>query len=109
VESWRSEDGLSWYRKYRSGWIEQGGVVSFSEFTVSGTSHVCTITLTIPMKDTNYHVLCSIDHCLYDHDWDLTVVGGKSKTTSTIVLSIGRITSSIYSAKMYWEVKGLTK
>jgi hypothetical protein len=28
VESWRSNDGSSWYRKYRSGWIEQGGIYS---------------------------------------------------------------------------------
>ena len=25
VETWRSDDGTSWYRKYRSGWVEQGG------------------------------------------------------------------------------------
>ena len=26
VESWRAEDGSSWYRKYSDGWIEQGGI-----------------------------------------------------------------------------------
>lgn len=28
VETWRSADGLSWYRKYSDGWVEQGGLVS---------------------------------------------------------------------------------
>jgi hypothetical protein len=26
VETWKSSDGLSWYRKWSDGWIEQGGV-----------------------------------------------------------------------------------
>ncbi|MEG2249006.1 MAG: hypothetical protein RSB88_08855, partial [Akkermansia sp.] len=25
VESWMSDDGENWYRKFKSGWIEQGG------------------------------------------------------------------------------------
>lgn len=25
VETWKSDDGLSWYRRYSDGWIEQGG------------------------------------------------------------------------------------
>jgi hypothetical protein len=32
VESWRAEDGSSWYRKYRSGWIEQGGSLFISNY-----------------------------------------------------------------------------
>lgn len=27
VESWKASDGSSWYRKYRSGWVEQGGLI----------------------------------------------------------------------------------
>jgi len=27
VDSWRASDGSSWYRKYKSGWIEQGGYI----------------------------------------------------------------------------------
>lgn len=38
VETWKSEDRSSWYRKYSDGWIEQGGkngstVTFFKEFT----------------------------------------------------------------------------
>lgn len=33
VDSWTSSDGLGWYRIYKSGWIEQGGVVPAAEGT----------------------------------------------------------------------------
>lgn len=47
IESWISDDGLSWYRKYSSGWVEQGGMLS-------GTS--ATVTLPIEMANTNYNI-----------------------------------------------------
>ena len=28
VETWTAADGLSWYRKYSDGWVEQGGLVT---------------------------------------------------------------------------------
>ncbi|MBQ6713154.1 MAG: hypothetical protein IJN28_05150 [Selenomonadales bacterium] len=36
VETWRSDDGSSWYRKYSDGWLEQGGTFG------SGTSGTIT-------------------------------------------------------------------
>lgn len=44
VESWK--DGWSWYRKYRSGWVEQGGVINtFIKFTFF-----------VEFTDTNYTI-----------------------------------------------------
>jgi len=34
IESWKSADNTSWYRKYKSGWIEQGGWISSSSSSV---------------------------------------------------------------------------
>ena len=48
IENWQSTNGNSWYRKYKSGWIEQGG--KFTGGIVTGG----TITLPIPFSDTNY-------------------------------------------------------
>ncbi len=45
VETWHSTDGKKWYRKYKSGWVEQGG-------TVAGGNSV--ITYPIPMANTYY-------------------------------------------------------
>ncbi len=44
-----SQNNYAWYRKYKSGWIEQGG-------TVSGSKNV---TLPVPMQDTNYYVVAT--------------------------------------------------
>ena len=30
IETWQSDDGTSWYRKWSDGWIEQGGRVTSS-------------------------------------------------------------------------------
>lgn len=50
VESKVNSDG-SWYRKYKSGWLEQGGI----GLTVSGNA-AKTVTLIKPFKDTKYIV-----------------------------------------------------
>ena len=34
VESWRSEDTMTWYRKYSDGWVEQGGYAASSNQVV---------------------------------------------------------------------------
>ncbi len=33
VTTWRSSDNTSWYRKYNSGWIEQGGISFANDYT----------------------------------------------------------------------------
>ena len=53
IETWKSEDDSSWYRKYSDGWIEQGGVVG--HVGLSGD----TIIITLPTNFTsiNYVVI----------------------------------------------------
>ena len=51
VESYRN--GLNWYKKYKSGWVEQGGYYS-GTISVGGSSSA--ISLSIPFADVNYHV-----------------------------------------------------
>ena len=48
IESWNDDDG-NWYRKYRSGWVEQGGVLR-----AKYEDEIVTTTLFVEMKDTNY-------------------------------------------------------
>ena len=50
VNSFVSEDGLQWYRKYSDGWIEQGGYSGDETF---GTKQ---ITLLVPFSNTNYTI-----------------------------------------------------
>ncbi len=43
----------TWYRKYKSGWVEQGGWIT------SGSSNQTTVTLLVPYQDSNYSVIGS--------------------------------------------------
>lgn len=56
IESWRSEDGSSWYRKWSDGLIEQGGIA-----TPAATEWV---TLHLPMATDKYHVSIIADNQL---------------------------------------------
>lgn len=44
-----------WYRKYHSGWIEQGGIAS----TRNTSSGQATVSLVVPMASTDYHAMIS--------------------------------------------------
>ena len=46
IHTWQSSDGLTWYREYKSGWIEQGG---------TGTSE--TLTFPLAFENTNYTLI----------------------------------------------------
>jgi hypothetical protein len=48
VESWSDSSG-GWYRKYRSGWVEQGGIVPDE-----GAARAITINFWVEMLDTSY-------------------------------------------------------
>ena len=52
VKSWMASDGLSWYRKYSDGWIEQGGYVSST-----ANNSAWELVLPTPFSNTNYVAL----------------------------------------------------
>lgn len=49
-----AENDYMWYRKYKSGWVEQGGV------SVHTSDADYTVTMPIEMTDTNYTVLTTV-------------------------------------------------
>ncbi len=49
-----ADNGYTWYRKYKSGWVEQGG-----SFSSTVTNSFNTITMPVAMRDTNYCVFSS--------------------------------------------------
>jgi len=53
IDAWRSDDGVSWYRKYKSGWIEQGGITNYPnvKFPVSFMNINYTVTAIAEMID----------------------------------------------------------
>lgn len=84
------QNGTNWYRVYKSGWVEQGGIAS------AATSNT-TINLLKPMKNTNYSVFGS-----YGEDGDLAngAFSFRGRTTTSFV--IRRWSSDA----LYWQVKG---
>lgn len=54
-----SDNNYIWYRKYKSGWVEIGGVSGNFTNTGSSTGSSKTITLPIEMADTKYQVCLS--------------------------------------------------
>ena len=78
VETWRNDDGSSWYRKYSDGFIEQGGAI-----TPSGTGHqTVTINLPTPFTTTAYSAHITGTNNSKTGDGTNYV---DSKTTSTFV------------------------
>lgn len=53
VETWKSENGTSWYRKYSDGWIEQGGYLS------SLPTAYAVFSLTTAFSSSTYTILLS--------------------------------------------------
>jgi hypothetical protein len=70
-----ADNGYTWYRKYASGWVEQGGLLGSA-----GTYAWRTITMPITMTDTNYTVV--ITGAWNDSSGNGSMLGN-SKTTTT--------------------------
>ncbi len=89
------DNNYSWYRLYKSGWVEQG---KFRNMMDAGANVTCM--LIIPMKDTNYFVTG-----VYDTNTtaisSLSRIGVGTKTTQSFQM---RTEGGQYS----WEVKGFS-
>lgn len=92
VAFWRS--GVNWYRKYASGWVEQGGGHTVSAFDTEETQN-----LHIAMADTNYSVMVS-------STVGSKVVMGWVTSTSSIKIQASSISGSSLPM-VIWEVKGM--
>lgn len=92
-----SANGGAWYRKYKSGWVEQGGYLQFT------SSAYATYSLIIPMANTNYSLLAT----WYDSTTSATSVYGVNtggKTTTSFMAKMGTSGTNTY---FQWEVKGV--
>lgn len=96
-----AENNYTWYRKYKSGWVEQGGY---------STSQ--TVTLPIEMADTNYLVqltgICSTsNNNVFIHGFrDVTTTGF---ITQCNVLNNAGSSAQSNTAEKYWYVCGVKK
>ena len=83
VVAWQvptDENNHTWYRKYKSGWVEQGGSLA-----TAPTSEESTITFPLAFTDTNYYANRTLNYYVASNDW--AGYGGGvvyDKTTTTM-------------------------
>ena len=97
-----AENNYTWYRKYKSGWVEQGGRIYFGNLN-DGAASADTINLIIPMHSENYSVSIS---AFSSSGYNRLSCGFGPKTITTLdvgVRNIGGKTNDIY---IYWNVYG---
>lgn len=86
-----ADNGYTWYRKYKSGWVEQGGNVN------GGTSQ--TATFPIEMADTHYTVAYGNVSGTYEQ------VRTSARTTTSITI---RNANNSGTVSTDWQVSGLS-
>lgn len=89
-----SSNNYTWYRKYKSGWVEQGGRVQLNG-VISATNKL--ITFPVTMYNTNYYSSIAQDANV----GMLTLVGWQTTTGMTVGTASGSSTGWTS-----WEVKG---
>lgn len=84
-----ADNNYTWYRKYKSGWVEQGGAIS-----QSGTA---TVTLPITMSDNNYTLVFGNRSGTYEQ------LQSQNPTTTSFQL---KNANSGGDASCCWQVSG---
>ena len=93
----------TWYRKYADGWVEQGGVNSWTGVA----SKTVTITLPVEMADTNYTALAIPKSTRSNtSNWSFQVCFSP-KTSTTVLFTAYSSNTADLSTGMSWEVKGM--
>ena len=80
TDTWKSSDGISWYRKWSDGFIEQGGYHQ-------NTSVLDTVTLHTPFKTSEYTLIVSDYNTIGLGGGHATSPYGCSKTTTAFKIS----------------------
>lgn len=84
-----AENNYTWYRKYKSGWVEQGG-----EITTSGV-----VTLPIEMSNTHYTATQGIKYTT-SSQWSI----GSIRPASTTSVSVNKANGDA----SWWQVSGMS-
>ena len=95
-----ADNNYTWYRKYKSGWIEQGGIWTGDITIQSGHENYATITLPCTMNSTNYTVILSgaKNYCLS--------TGSNNRTTTQFRAIFVSYTETRHLTEFTWLVHG---
>lgn len=87
-----SENNYTWKRVYKSGWIEQGGLVD--------RSNTDTVNLLVPMADTNYSIL------MFSKSGHAYAYQNTASSTTSFNFNSADDNTDNNTGIFYWEVKG---
>ena len=88
-----AENNYTWYRKYKSGWVEQGGQVTNADSQ--------SVTIPITMADTNYQVIVTQGETGKNANYTM-VYGDRTTTGFNIYISYNNI-----SCPSIWQISGV--
>ena len=91
-----AENNYTWYRLYKSGWVEQGGKCS------GATSY--TVTFPKEFADTNYTPMVSFN---YSHNGNIMNMGCTNLTTSTMLIAINDGNQGS-NRPVFWRAEGMS-
>lgn len=92
-----AENDYTWYRKYKSGWVEQGGIVTT-------TTTYFTVTFPVTMANTYYFTAVTRSS---QSDATMMMSAAKEKTTTTMKVLCGSATGTGVAGDVAWQVSGI--
>jgi len=99
-----AENNYTWYRKYKSGWVEQGGTVEIGNLN-DGAATSQNVNLSVSMSDTNYNVT-TCGTCP-SSNFNRVYTNCGNKATNSISLGARNIGGTTQNIKIIWSVCGI--
>ncbi|MBP9999065.1 MAG: hypothetical protein KBT14_00005, partial [Proteobacteria bacterium] len=97
-----AENNYTWYRKYKSGWVEQGGVQSGSQTANVGyETNLGTINLPVTMSNSNYYANGT--------NINFFILGNVVKTKTTLKLEFVPYETTRTLTKVFWYICGISE
>ena len=99
-----ANNGYTWYRKYKSGWVEQGGIYDNGSSVQTKSAN---ITLPITMADSNYTVIETPSRGTVVNTSTSMMTGIHSKTTTGFSITWLGVNSADTVQYASWYVCGI--
>ena len=112
IDSWIAANNSMWYRKYKSGWIEQGGITPETSTPLgTGTPVNQLITLPVPMKDSSYldgGVQLTARRRISVYVTNTTIYSQQRSSPTVLAIYVGATANTSDLRRTSWWVRGMS-